>query len=368
MGWTQHSQIMQTAQHIDFYVRNGAKEVHVVFDDPGAWACPGSLPNTPKQFEHLHRDQQHIKEDHSCMELSLDSLIPKNWRENILSCRKCKRRLVVLLSKFFLATILQNLAPNQKFVTAGGFEGIDHKGYAVQQLDIPQCEPLLTSNGEETDTRLWLHVKHSAGLNKLVLSPDTDVYHIGLLLVANTGLKVLVKISPIGSKQTWFLDIQALIHAFENDPDLASLPRLSIPIIMEMVYVCTGCDYVSFFHGLGKASFMNALYRCAEFITADKNDIPGSLSNFDELSSEDGFLSFLRLIGCGHFIEHKSEFLPCYHTPQSYFNSFFKDGQSPREHHFKWLDDLRNRIWEEIKYEEEMVPSSGAFSDTGSDN
>ena len=33
---------------------------------------------------------------------------------------------------------------------------------------------------------LWLHIKHSAGLNKLVLSPDTDVYvyHIGLLLVA----------------------------------------------------------------------------------------------------------------------------------------------------------------------------------------
>ena len=118
-------------------------------------------------------------------------------------------------------------------MTAGGFDR--HKAYAVQQLDIPQCEPLLTSNAEETDTCLWLHVKHSAGLNKLVLSPDTDVYHIGLPLVANTDLKVLVKISPVGSKQTGFLDIQALIHAFENDPDLASLPRLSIPIIMEIV-------------------------------------------------------------------------------------------------------------------------------------
>ena len=84
-----------------------------------------------------------------------------------------------------------------------------------------------------------------------------------------------------------------------------------------------------FFHGLGKASFMNALYRCAEFITADKHDIPGSLSDFDELSNEDGFLSFLRLIGCAYFIKHKSAFLPSYQTPLSYFNSFFKDGQSP---------------------------------------
>ena len=147
------------------------------------------------------------------MELSLDRLIPKHWRENILPCRKCKRRLVVLLSKFFLSTIPQNLAPNQKFVTVGGFEGIDrHKAYAVRQLDIPQCGPLLTSNAEETDTYLWLHMKHFAGLNKLVLSPDTDVYHIGLPLVANTDLKVLVKISPIGSKQIRILDIQALMY------------------------------------------------------------------------------------------------------------------------------------------------------------
>ena len=140
--WAGHTTLTDYAnflkkQHIDFYFRNGAKDVHVVFDDPG------SLPNTPKQFEHLRRDQQHLKEDHSCMELSLDGLIPKNWRENILSCRKCKQRLVV----FFLLTTPQNLAPNQTFVTAGGFEGIDH--HTVQQLDIPRCEPLLTSNAEE---------------------------------------------------------------------------------------------------------------------------------------------------------------------------------------------------------------------------
>ena len=332
--------------------------MHVIFDDPG------SLPNTPKKFEHLRRDKQHLKEDHSCTKLSLDSSIQKNWRVNILSCRKCKRTLVLILSKFFSSVVPQNLAPNQKFVTAGGFEGIDrHKAYTVQRRGTPQCAPLLTCNAEETDTRqtLWLHVKHSAGLNKLILSPDTDVYHIGLPLVADTDLKVLVKISQISSKQTRFIDIQALVHALENDPDLAALPRLSIPIIMEMVYVCTGCDYVSFFHSLGKASFMNALYHCAEFITADKDNTPGSLSDFDELSNKEGFLSFLRLVGCAYFIKHKSAFLPTYHTPVSYFNSFHKDGQSPREHHLKWLDDLRDRIWGKIKYEEEMVPSSGAL-------
>ena len=86
-------------QHVHFYFRNGAKEVHVLFDDPGR------IPNTPKQFEHLRRDQQHLKEDHSCIALSLDTLIPNNWRESILSCRKCKRGLVVFLNRFFLSTI-----------------------------------------------------------------------------------------------------------------------------------------------------------------------------------------------------------------------------------------------------------------------
>ena len=359
--WAGHTTLSHYAnflrkQYIDFYFRNGAKEVHVLFDDPG------SLPNTPKQFEHQRRDKQQLKEDHSCTNLSLDSPIPKNWRENILSCRTCKRTLVVILTKFFLSVVPQNLAPNQKFVTAGGFEGINrHKAYTVQQQGAPRCDPLLTCNAEETDTRLWIHVKHSAGLNKLILSPDTDVYHIGLPLVADTDLKVLVKISQISSKQTRFIDIQALVHALETDPDLAALPRLSIPKIMEMVYVCTGCDYVSFFHGLGKASFMNSLYRCAEFITADKDNTPGSLSDFNEPSNEEGFLSFMRLVGCAYFIKHKSAFLPTYHTPASHFNSFHKDGQTPQEHHHKWLDDLRDRIWGKIKYEEEMVPSSEAL-------
>ena len=131
--WAGHTTLSDYAnflrkQYIDFYFRNGAKEVHVIFDDPG------SLPNTPKQFEHLRRDKQHLKEDHSCTKLSLDSSIPKNWRENILSCRKCKRTLVLILSKLFLSVVPQNLAPNQKFVTAGGFEGIDrHKAYTVQR-------------------------------------------------------------------------------------------------------------------------------------------------------------------------------------------------------------------------------------------
>ena len=56
--------------------------------------------------------------------------------------------------------------------------------------------------------------------------------------------------------------------------------------------MCAQAVIMSFFHGLGKASFMNALYRCAEFITADKHSTPGSVPDFDELSYEEAFSRF----------------------------------------------------------------------------
>ena len=54
----------------------------------------------------------------------------------------------------------------------------------------PQCDSRLACNAEEADMRIWLHVIHSAGQKKLVLSPETDVYHIGLPIVSQTTLEV----------------------------------------------------------------------------------------------------------------------------------------------------------------------------------
>ena len=50
---------------------------------------------------------------------------------------------------------------------------------------------LLQCNAEETDTRMWLHVKYSSGAKKLGLSPDTDMYYIGLPLISNGSKDVI---------------------------------------------------------------------------------------------------------------------------------------------------------------------------------
>ena len=44
-----------------------------------------------------------------------------------------------------------------------------------------------------------------------------------------------------------------------------------------MVYVATGCDYISYFKGIGKV-FLNVLYQHATFITAGLNPA-GSLAD-----------------------------------------------------------------------------------------
>ncbi len=85
----------------------------------------------------------------------------------------------------------------------------------------PIVDERLTSNAGESDTRIWLHVLHSAGTRKLVLSPDTDVYHI--TIIAETQLDFVVRLSPFRTKITGLTS-----SSFKNDPDLAAVEESKI--------------------------------------------------------------------------------------------------------------------------------------------
>ena len=256
--WSAHKCIGDYAdfllrQHILCYFRKGAAEVHLLFDDPECQV------QSPKYFERQHRDQTNkVSEDHCCQEFATDMIIPPKWRENILNCRKCKRNLVSFLSHDLVHRIRRKLQPHQKFVTVGGFnEILQNQALFSVHNDSPKVDNRLTCNAEESDTRIWLHVVKSTGERKLVISPDTDVYHIGLPFVAGTNINVIVQLSSIASLELRLLDMQALITAFGNDSDLAEIPTSLLPLAMQVLYVCSGCNFVSFFHGVGKASFLS---------------------------------------------------------------------------------------------------------------
>ena len=67
----------------------------------------------------------------------------------------------------------------------------------------------------------------------LVVSPDTDVYHIGLPLVTNSGKDIAVQVSAINSKEVRFVNLSALAYALVNDPDLAALKSSDLPQILQ---------------------------------------------------------------------------------------------------------------------------------------
>ena len=156
-------------------------------------------------------------------------LIPTKWRQNVLGCRKCKRDLVCFLSHHLVHHIGQYLRPPQRFVTAGGFDGtLQNQAMFTEFNAHPQPDSRLVCNAEETDYRIWLHVLNSAGEKKLVLSPDTDVYHIGLPQIVGTNLDVIVQLNQFNCKELRVLHMQHLTTAFTNDPDLATIPEALI--------------------------------------------------------------------------------------------------------------------------------------------
>ncbi len=84
----------------------------------------------------------------------------------------------------------------QKIILAGCFQGETiNEAYTVTSISKESISNL-KSDAEEADTRVWLHALKSGGIRKLICSPDTDVFHIGLPLVDST-MKVITQLHAI---------------------------------------------------------------------------------------------------------------------------------------------------------------------------
>ena len=202
----------------------GVKEVHIVFDRPT------SNLRTPKAFEQSRRDTQHsVSLDHEHYHFSDDTSIPRKWRE-YLNCRHCKQQLVRFLGKALLTLAQSLLLGEQKLVVSGCYEG--GKAMGITTSGVHECCELL-SDAEESDTRVWMHVFHSAGMKKLLFSPDTDVYHIGLSLDIPAGCDIYVQLSSMSSPELRLLHFNNLLLSLDGDPDLALVPPTQRPRILQ---------------------------------------------------------------------------------------------------------------------------------------
>ena len=191
-------------RHIISHFSRGCLEVHVIFDNPG------QLKNTPKYFEQKRRDDTAtVAAGYTCEDLNEKTKLPTKWREKVLNCRKCKRTLVCFLAQFILKHMNTHLSSHQTFYVAGAFaEPLANTTWFVQGNSSPQPDPMYSCTAEETDTRLWLHAKQTPCNQILVLSPDTDVYIIGLPLQCTQDKEIIVQISNMNSRELKLLHLK----------------------------------------------------------------------------------------------------------------------------------------------------------------
>ena len=171
--------------------------MHVVVDDPGRH------PVYPKSFEHQRRHKSGKPVNHS--HVLLESKLPtdKSW-SSLLKCRQCKHNITTTLALAILEVCPSYLSPGQRLFTAGSFKGElrDKALYCESGQLSPQSDGRLTCNMEEADMRVCLHCKYAVGTKKLVYSPDTDTYHIGMGLLHDSRLaecQIQVQINLAGN-------------------------------------------------------------------------------------------------------------------------------------------------------------------------
>ena len=200
---------------------------------------------------------------HSCIEFSGDLLVPDKWR-SVLSCKSCKKNLIQYIARDMLRLIPHGLRSHQQFVA-----NVGSKPYCCTRAGQQCMREDLITDADKADLRVWLHCKHSCGVNKLIFSPDTDVYHIGLPLMQSfEECHIIIQLNKHTHDKACYLDMNNLIAAMENDPDLSQIPPHLRPQVLQTIYICTGCDYTSFFNGIGKVSFLSTIFQHATFIAA----------------------------------------------------------------------------------------------------
>ena len=328
------------------YFNRGTKEVHIIFDQPGR------LLQHPKSIERDRRLKANpVPSTHEHLEFN-DTVISKKWND-ILSCAVCKRNLVVYIGECLLRASPVHLQAGQTLCVAGAGDG--DAAWAIDDSAIEREVPQLLSNAEEGDTRVWLHTIYLPGHHNLILSPDTDVYHIGLSIPQLQHKRIYIQLSKNGAPLR-LLCLNDLVQAFNQDPALMNIAEHERVQAIQALYVLSGSDFTSYFKGIGKTSFLKAFFNHADFICAATPQLPGLLGDKDEQGS--GLLAFLRLVGCIYFCKHKAAF-DHHTTPASLLHSI--SGSSPLQKHIKWLENMREIIWARIDFEDEMIPSFEAL-------
>ncbi|CAC5394857.1 unnamed protein product [Mytilus coruscus] len=271
---------------------------------------------------------------------------------SVLNVRNHKRKLVNYLSYQFITLSLQRFQNHEcVVVTAGGFHdvNVDKALSSLGGVDgsIVECCHL-NSNHEEGDTRVWLHAIKSESQRIIIYSPDTDTFFVGLPFIDSIGDKTIYLQLKDSCFDHQFVDMRMFALQMSNDMCLKGLST-SVDCL-QMVYIFSGCDFVSFFHGYGKKTFFDIFRQNADFISSDL-----SICDADNIQ---GLCAFFRLILCVYFSKHRTAFQPASSVKEMYDKTIC---ESALDKHVALIKDFCERMWERVWSEVEMIPNAEAL-------
>ncbi|XP_072039333.1 uncharacterized protein [Amphiura filiformis] len=321
------------------FINKGYKDVRILFDQAGTQGL------SPKVFEQKRRDNEDA--DGRFDVISDEIHVPKSWQA-FLKTRRNKHLLCNYLFHKFIA-LVQPLLMNsscEKFVVSGGF----HRAVG---LDTPVTMCVTSSgvspyvfqtNHEESDTQIFLHVIDTTCTTIHIRSVDRDIAMVGLPLFPDFKTKhVFIEFRQVPNVS--YLNLNTLHKALTNDEYLASLAKGDIGKILQTLYICSGCDFVSYFAKQGKGRFYRAFFQHAGFISGSSlASVRGSLActSRNQNQHELGMLAFYRLVGTVYFLANKSSLSNSkYDKPEDLFHACESESTSLLDQHRKFLDIIR---------------------------
>ena len=164
--------------------------------------------------------------------------------------------------------------PNVFFVIAGGLDN-EFKDQARCAFGNSSAEYIVAAGDHaETYIRMWLHAVTSTAQTIFINIPDTDVYFIGLSVLKNTNLlekSVYVQLKDSPDKNI-DIDINQFASDLRNDICLQEVENIEECI--QILYIISGCDYISYFKRFCKKTFFDVFRKknmYATFITGIQN-------------------------------------------------------------------------------------------------
>ena len=182
-----------------------------------------------------------------------------SW-SSYIACRQCKRSIIEAIGLSYMQTVRLKLRPGQIRYLGGCF-GNNSTLQMSGNESLPSPARQYKSSSAEADMRIWRHAAQTSARCILVYSPDTDIYNIGLSAFERLSNKdVYIQLNVPHSQTKMYLHLNNLIKALQLDPDLANLERSKLPQLFQMLFIVSGCDYVSYFAGQGKTSFLQSFF------------------------------------------------------------------------------------------------------------